>query len=121
MPPEMLIVILYLSLFLVLYFTIKLLVDARKRNHLIQSGRSDELIQAYLAEEKYNSRVTSLRLGLVLLFLAGGLALIDWLGLQEDTTTFRFATLAILVGGTGLGNLLFFLIEAQLKKRADGK
>jgi hypothetical protein len=91
-------------LFLCVTYSVKLLVDARMR-YLFVRGESPQSVQTLLQGEERLRRASSLRWGLILVFVALGFALVEWAGWRE----IRPGTLAVMAAAAGLGNLAAFV------------
>jgi hypothetical protein len=100
-----------ISLFVCIAYAIKVVVDARARSRMISTGGSEELVNSILHDEQQRRRQSSLRWGVVLVFVAAGFGLIQWFNWQEVTP----GLVAVLAGATGLGNLAFFAISRWLR------
>jgi hypothetical protein len=98
------------SLFVCITYAIKLVMDARVRRQMVSAGGSEELVGSILRSEELRQRHSSLRWGIILVALGLGFGLIQWAG-WEDVTP---GLVAVLVGATGLGNLVFFAISRRL-------
>ena len=101
-----------ITLFLCVTYAIKALLDARTRNKLIAANGSEELIRSLVQNEEQQRRHASVRWGIVLLCLAVGFALIEFFGWDEVTP----GAIAMLLGATGIGNLVSFYISRDLPK-----
>ena len=99
-----------ITLFLCITYAIKAVVDAMVRRRMINAGGSEALVSSLLRDEELRSRQSSLRWGIVLLSVALGFGLIQWIGWQEITP----GLVAVLAASTGLGNLAFFAISRRL-------
>lgn len=99
-----------ITLFVVIAYTIKVCVDAIVRRRMVDAGGSAELVDSLLRDEQARRRLSSLRWGIVLLSVALGFGLIQWFGWHEVTP----GMVAVLAGATGLGNLAFFAISRRL-------
>jgi hypothetical protein len=99
-----------ISLFVCIAYSIKVCVDAMARRRMMDAGGSAELVDSLLRDENQRRRHSSLRWGIVLLSVALGFGLIQWYGWQEVTP----GMVAVLAGATGLGNLVFFAISRRL-------
>lgn len=99
-----------ISLFICIVYAIKVVVDARVRQRMVNAGGSAELVNSVLRDEELRRRHSSLRWGIVLLSVALGFGLIQWFGWQEVTP----GLIAVLAGVTGLGNLVFFAISRRI-------
>lgn len=99
-----------ISLFVCIFYAIKVVVDARVRRRMVDSGGSEELISSVLRDEELRRRHSSLRWGVVLVSLAIGFGLIQWFGWQTITP----GLIAVLAAVTGLGNLVFFVISRRI-------
>jgi hypothetical protein len=100
-----------ISLFVCIAYSIKVCMDARVRRRMVEAGGSAELVDSLLRDEELRRRHSSLRWGIVLLSLALGFGLIQWFGWDEVTP----GLIAVLAGATGLGNLVFFAISRRLR------
>jgi len=99
-----------ITLIVGIVYTIKAVVDARLRRHIVNAGGSVEVVNSLLRDELLRRRHSSLRWGIVLLTVALGFGLIEWFGWKEVTP----GLIAVLAGATGLGNLLFFVISRRI-------
>lgn len=99
-----------ISLFVCITYSIKVCVDAMVRRHMVNAGGSEELVNSLLRDEELRRRHSSLRWGVVLVALAAGFGLIQLFGWHEVTP----GLIAVLAGMTGLGNLAFFAISRRI-------
>ena len=99
-----------ITLFICVTYAIKAVVDARTRAKLIAGNGSEELIRTMVQAEAQQRRHTSLRWGILLLALGLGFALIEAFGWREVTP----GVVAVLLGMTGLGNLLSYAAARKL-------
>ncbi|MEO8999243.1 MAG: DUF6249 domain-containing protein [Rhodanobacter sp.] len=99
-----------ITLFICIAYAIKVVVDARVRQRMVNAGSSTELVNSVLRDEELRRRHSSLRWGIVLLSVGLGFGLIQWFGWQEVTP----GLVAVLAGATGLGNLVFFAISRRI-------
>jgi hypothetical protein len=99
-----------ISLFICIAYSIKVVVDARVRQRMVNAGGSAELVNSVMRDEELRRRHSSLRWGTVLLSLCLGFGLIQWFGWQEVTP----GLIAVLAGATGLGNLVFFAVSRKI-------
>ena len=99
-------------LFLCITYAIKALLDARMRGKLIAANGSEELVRTLVQNEEQQRRHASLRWGVVLVCLAVGFGLIEFFGWDEVTP----GAIAVLLGVTGIGNLVSFYISRDLPK-----
>ena len=97
-------------LFLCITYIIKAILDARTRGKLIAANGSDELIRSLVQNEEQQRRHASVRWGVVLVSLAVGFALIDYFGWNDITP----GAIAVLLGATGVGNLVSFFVSRNL-------
>jgi hypothetical protein len=96
-------------LFICITYAIKVVVDARVRGRIIDTGGSQELVDSIMRDEEQRRRHASLHWGIVLLSVAVGFGLIQWFGWQEITP----GVIAVLAGAVGLGHLVFFAIARK--------
>ena len=106
-PGFLMILTFLLTVIFALVYAIKIVVDSRVHHKLIASNPSDALVNALLGDEKRQRRNAALRCGLVLSFLAAGLVLIQVIGWNDAVP----GAIGILLGATGLGNLVFFAYD----------
>ena len=99
-----------ISLFIAIAYTIKAVVDARVRRQMIDSNGSQDLVRAMLQGEELRQRHGSLRWGITLVALAVGFGLIEAIGWTEITP----GVIAVLAGATGLGNLAYYFFARRL-------
>ena len=93
-----------ISLFACIAYSIKAVVDARVRKQLVASNGAPELVASILAGDETNRRLSSLRWGITLIALALGFGIIEAAGWQDVTP----GVIAVLVGAIGIGNLASF-------------
>jgi uncharacterized BrkB/YihY/UPF0761 family membrane protein len=91
-------------------YVIKALLDARTRGKLIAANGTDEMIRSLVQNEEQQRRHASVRWGVVLVCLAIGFALIQYFGWDEVTP----GAIAVLLGATGVGNLVSFYVSRNL-------
>ena len=99
-----------ITLFICIVYAIKVVVDARVRQQMVNAGGSAELVNSLLRDEEQRRRHSSLRWGIVLVSLAIGFGLIQLFGWQDVNP----GLIAVLAAATGLGNLAFFAISRRL-------
>lgn len=99
-----------ISLFLSIAFTIKAVVDARVRKQMVESNGSQDLVRSMLEGEEIRRRHGSLRWGIVLSALAIGFGLVQAAGWDQLNP----GVIALLLGATGLGNLAYYLLARKL-------
>ena len=100
-----------ISLFVVIYLSIKAVVDARTRRIMVQSNGSEEMLRSILDGEETRRRQASLRWGTILVALAIGFGLIEAFGWNQASP----GVFAILLGATGLGNLAAYFLARNTK------
>lgn len=103
-------VLIPITLFICIAYAIKAVVDARVRLRMVGAGGSEELVRSLVQGEERRRRHASLHWGLVLSALAIGFAVIELSGWRALTA----GMIAVLVGATGLGNLVFFAIARRV-------
>lgn len=99
-----------ICLFVCITYSIKSLVDARARSKLVAANKPDELIHTILVNEERQRRHAALRWGIVLSCLAVAFALIQFFGWHEVTP----GAIAVLLGATGVGNILSYVVARKL-------
>lgn len=104
--------IVFIALFACITYTIKALLDARTRAKLIAANGSEEMIRSLVKSEEQQRRHASVRWGVVLVCLAVGFALIEYFGWDDVTP----GAIAVLLGATGLGNLISFAVSRNLSE-----
>ena len=101
-------ILLPITLIFGIVYAIKVVVEARSRRQLlIAADGSAEVARALLRDQERQRRLSSLRWGIVMVTLATGFGLIQWLGWDEVTP----GPVAVLAGATGIGNLIFFAVS----------
>ena len=105
-------VLIPITFFFCVTYAIKLLVDARTRSKLIAANGSEELVRSLVQNEEQQRRHASVRWGVVLVCLAVGFALIEFFGWDDVTP----GAIAVLLGATGVGNLVSYYISRDLPK-----
>jgi hypothetical protein len=99
-----------ITLFICVTYAIKVVVDARTRAKIIASNGSEELVKTMVQTESLQRRHASLRWGILMLAVAAGFMLIEAFGWKEVTP----GVIAVLLGVTGLGNLLSYIAARKL-------
>ena len=99
-----------ITLFICVTYAIKVVVEARTRAKLIAGNASEELIRTMVQAEAQQRRHTSLRWGILLLALGIGFGMIESFGWREVTP----GVVAVLLGVTGVGNLLSYAAARRL-------
>lgn len=99
-----------ISLFVCIAYSIKAVVDARVRKQLVSSNGSPELVANILKGDETNRRLSSLRWGITMVALALGFGIVEAAGWQDVTP----GVIAVLVGALGLGNLASFAASRKL-------
>jgi hypothetical protein len=99
-----------ITLFICITYAIKAEVDARTRAKLIAGNGSEELIRTLVQAEAQQRRHASLRWGILFVALGLGFALIEAFGWTQITP----GVIAVLLGMTGLGNLLSYAASRKL-------
>lgn len=97
-------------LFICITYAIKAVVDARVRKQLVTSNVSQELIQSIVEADEMRRRQSTLRWGAILLALAVGFGLMEAFGWRDVTP----GVMAILLGATGIGNLIAYHLSRKM-------
>ena len=102
-----------ITLFVCITYAIKAFVDARMRSKLLaNNGASEEMLRSLVQHEEQQRRHAAVRWGIVLVCLAVGFALIEYFGWDEVTP----GAIAVLLGATGIGNLVSYSVSRNLPK-----
>ena len=72
-----------ISLFVCIAYSIKAVVDARVRKQLVSSNGSPELVANILKGDETNRRLSSLRWGITMVALALGFGIVEAAGWQD--------------------------------------
>lgn len=104
-------VLIPITLFLSIAWTIKAIVDARVRRQMVESNGSEDLVRSIMESEETRRRGASLRWGIVLLALGLGFAGIAAQGAREVTP----GVIAVLLCAVGAGNLAAFAVARRFK------
>ena len=99
-----------ISLFAAIAYSIKAVVDARVRKQLVSSNGAPDLVRSILQGDVTNPRLSSLRSCITLVALALGFGIVKAAGWTEITP----GVIAVLVGAIGLGNLASFAAARKL-------
>ena len=99
-----------ISLFAAIAYSIKAVVDARVRKQLVASNGAPDLVRSILEGDEANRRLSSLRWGITLVALSIGFAIVEAAGWREITP----GVIAVLVGAVGIGNLGSFAASRKL-------
>lgn len=103
-------VLIPITLFVCIAYAIKAVVDARVRRQMVDSNGSQDLVRSILEGDEIRRRHASLRWGVLLLALAAGFVVIEAAGWTEVTP----GVIAVLLGATGIGNLLAYRMSRRL-------
>lgn len=98
-----------ISLFIAIAYSIKAVVDARVRKQLVSSNGSPELVRNILQGDETNRRLSSLRWGITMVALALAFGIVEAAGWTDITP----GVIAVLVGAIGLGNLGFYALSRK--------
>jgi hypothetical protein len=105
-------ILLPITLIVGIVYAIKVVVEARSRRQLLLAADgSGEVARALLRDQERQRRLSSLRWGIVMVALAIGFAVIQWLGWDEVGP----GSVAVLAAATGAGNLVFFAVSREIK------
>jgi hypothetical protein len=96
--------------FVCIAYSIKAVVDARVRKQLVASNVSQELIQSIVEADEMRRRHATLRWGAIFIALACGFGLMEAFGWRDFTP----GVLAILLGATGIGNLVAYHLSRKM-------
>ena len=99
-----------ITLFLAIAYTIKAVVDAGVRRKMVDSNGSQDLVRSMLEGEEARRRHGSLRWGVTLVAVAIGFGIVQGAGWTELNP----GVIAVLVGATGIGNLAYYLLARRL-------
>ena len=99
-----------ITLFACIAYSIKAVVDARVRKQLVASNGAPDLVRSILEGDEANRRLSSLRCGITLVALSIGFAIVEAAGWREITP----GVIAVLVGAVGIGNLGSFAASRKL-------
>lgn len=99
------------SLFACIAYSIKAVVDARVRKQLVASNGDPSLVRSILEGDETARRLSSLRWGITLVALALGFGIVEASGWEDISP----GVIAVLVGALGLGNLAFFALSRRLR------
>ena len=99
-----------ITLFICIVYAIKVVVDARVRKQMMESNGSEELVRSMVVAEEANRRNASLRWGITMVALAAAFGLIQ----ANGWTELNAGALALLVGATGIGNLIYYAMSRRL-------
>ena len=100
-----------ISLFVCIAWSIKSVVDARVRKQLVASNGDPALVRSILEGDETTRRLSSLRWGVTLVALALGFGIVEARGWEEITP----GAIAVLAGALGLGNLVFYAVSRKLR------
>ena len=91
-------------------YTIKAVVDARSRTRLLQSN-PPELVLSILNSDEQRRRQSGLRWGIVLVCLALGFTAVEFMDSDGPSP----GVIAVLLGATGLGNILAYFVSRKIE------
>jgi putative exporter of polyketide antibiotics len=99
-----------ITLFVCIAYAIRVVFDARVRKQMMESNGSQELVRTMIESEEANRRHASLRWGIIMVALAAAFGMIQVQGWSDLTA----GALALLVGATGIGNLVYYASSRRL-------
>ena len=99
-----------ITLFAAIAYSIKAVVDARVRKQLVASNGDPSLVRSILEGDESTRRLSSLRWGITLIALALGFGIVEAAGWQDITP----GVIAVLIGAIGIGNLASFAASRKL-------
>ena len=99
-----------ITLFAAIAYSIKAVVDSRVRKQLVASNGAPDLVRSILEGDETNRRLSSLRWGITMVALALGFGIIEAAGWTEVTP----GVFAVLIGAVGIGNLASFAASRKL-------
>lgn len=100
-----------ITLLICIAYSIKSVVDARARGKLLSAGGSEELVRTILLNEEAQRRQAGLRWGVLLSSMAVGFGLVEAFGWDQVTP----GVIAVLLGATGVGNLVAYALARRMK------
>jgi len=100
-----------ITFFISIVYAIKVVVDARMRSKLVSANVSEDLLKSMLVVDEQQRRHASLRWGIVLSCLGVAFALVETFDWQEAGP----GAIALVLGATGIGNLVFYWAARQLE------
>jgi hypothetical protein len=98
-------------LFVCIAYAIRTVVEAYARRRMLEAGGAEDMLRSILEGEETRRRHSSLRWGVVMVALAIAFGLIEAFGWREPTP----GIFALLLGATGIGNLVYFFASRRLK------
>ena len=99
-----------ITLFVCIAYSIKAVVDARVRKQLVASNGAPDLVRNILQGDETNRRLSSLRWGITMVALAVAFGVVEAAGWTDITP----GVIALLLGAVGLGNLAFYAMSRKL-------
>ena len=104
-------VLIPITMLICIAYSIKSVVAARARGKLVSAGGSEELVRTILLSEEAQRRHAGLRWGVLLLSLAVGFSLLEAFDWDQVTP----GVIAVLLGATGVGNLVSYALARRMK------
>jgi hypothetical protein len=101
------------ALFAAIAFSIHTVAASRARVRLLETHAQESLVDSILRGEERRSRQSALRWGIVLVFLSLGFAIVELSGWDRPSP----GVLAVLLGATGLGNIVSYLVCRKVDQR----
>jgi hypothetical protein len=105
-------IIVPIALFVCITYAFWVVVQALLRYRMMREPGTEEILQSILAAERADRRLSSLRWGLLCLALSIGFVVLD----RIDVDGLSPLAFAVLLGATGLSQLLYFALT-----RGSGK
>lgn len=98
-----------ITLFIVIAYIVKVILDGRVRRRLVESSASESLVRSLIEADELARRTSALKWGLVLTSLGAAFGLIEWLDLRADSP----GTFGLLFIAAGIGMLAYHLLAQR--------
>ncbi len=98
-----------ITLFVMIGYIVKVILDSRVRRRLVESSASESLVRSLIEADELARRTSALKWGLVLSALGAAFGLIEWLDLQPDSP----GTFGLLFIAAGIGMLSYHLLTQR--------
>ena len=103
------------TIFIGIYFAIKLITDYILRKKMIEKGYVDEESQSlFKQEQSISNRYASLKWGLIIFFAGLGLIILEFIPFEAEYSPLPYGLIAIFVASGFL--VYYFLMKSKMEK-----
>lgn len=102
-------VLIPITLFVVIAYIVKVILDGRVRRRLVESSASESLVRSLIEADELARRTSALKWGMVMTSVGVAFGLIEWLDLQAGSP----GTFGLLFVAAGIGMLGYHVLAQR--------